>query len=468
MKSPLPSKAALTKVGTLVVTGGLTFGFVATNLSFAQCVQSIQDAQAVQTARSSRQLPRAAAASTPSVATTTANAATATPKAPATNITIDEKTFPDPHFRAYLIEKYYGRTTLTPDDITNLTTIDTAEKKPGIYEYFLDPKKQIKSLAGIEHFTSLKKLKIANYAGQGIDLSAFTQLEELELLNPAALMTLTLGQKPNLTRVRINNSNWNPKETQISQAASIPLASLDLSGAKQLNYLDLRSTSIKSLDLTHNPCLMHLFVEKTPLTSLNLQAQRNLQDLRISHTSIKYLDTSHNPQLKSVRATHSKLAVVDFSKNPQLKELFVEDAHLAHLDVSKNTQIKKVYCMGNPLLSLTMPPNIALLLNEYLIKDTSKGTTRLFEHRFATGKIFMQADPVTGQPQANLREVFGNNLKNLQKDAVGNTFMISGGSGGVAGWLIYDENTGGSCKKIQTRQSFPKFLCRIAMTASKK
>jgi hypothetical protein len=111
-----------------------------------------------------------------------------------TDITINETTFPDAHFRNWVLAQDYGAdSTLTPAEIATITTIDVENKS-------------IASLQGIEHFTALTWLYCSGNQLTSLDISKLTKLSTLGCYNN---QLTTLGILPNsLTGLQCKQTAW--------------------------------------------------------------------------------------------------------------------------------------------------------------------------------------------------------------------------------------------------------------------
>ena len=109
---------------------------------------------------------------------------------------------------------------------------------------------QIKSVKGIEYFTSLLELKCWRTSIESLDL---TSNKRLRLINCA------------------DNQN---------------LFSLNIMGLEELEYLDLSSTGIKDLKVKSNKRLLALYVDNTEIGHLDVSGNSELWFLYCSGTKI--------------------------------------------------------------------------------------------------------------------------------------------------------------------------------------
>ena len=243
----------------------------------------------------------------------------------------EELDVPDPAFKAYLLENYVDM-----DNDGVLTLNDAKEWNASKWQKnFYLPNKNIKSLKGIEYFTSLESLTCDNNQLTTLDLSKNTALTKLEC-NGNQLTTLDLSKNTALTRLYCNGNQ---------------LTTLDLSKNTALTSLDCNSNQLTTLDLSKNTALTRLVCYENQITTLDLSKS----------TALTYLDCNNN-----------QLTTLDLSKNTALTELDCNNNQLTTLDVSKNTALTYLYCRGNLLATLDLSKSTALT---YLDCDNNKLTT---------------------------------------------------------------------------------------------
>ena len=148
---------------------------------------------------------------------------------PPAGIPINEENFPDPAFRAYVLEELDRE---SPDGFLTL------QQCLGI-DYINVEDYRIRSLKGIEHFPYL----VALYA-------PYSELTEIDLSGNPALEELALPGN-GLTEIDLR---FNPK-LQFLDLSNNHLTSIDLSRCPQLTYVDLNQNDLRALDLTKNPTL---------------------------------------------------------------------------------------------------------------------------------------------------------------------------------------------------------------------
>ncbi len=134
----------------------------------------------------------------------------------------------------------------------------------------------------------------------------------------------------NLTDINVNNMNIS-----------------DLKGIEwfpRLVSLNCTNTDIRTLDVSRNTDLRHLYCGANWLSELDLSANTALSTLECSGCKLTSLDISHNIKLKTLDCSSNKLETLDVSQNILLFNLkCFSNTHLHELDFS-----------GNPLLVLRL------------------------------------------------------------------------------------------------------------------
>lgn len=206
-------------------------------------------------------------------------------------IEINATNFPDENFRKFLLEQDYGKDgVLTDSEIKSVTAIDCNSR-------------DIKSLKGIEFFTSLTYLSCGGNNLTALDMSKNTSLTDLFC---------------------------------------------------SLNQLTL-------LDVSKNTALKWLWCDQNQLTAMDLSKNTSLTSLWCFRNQLTSLDVSKNTALTELWCPENQLTTLDISKNTRLEELYCDDNQLTSLDVSKNMALTKLYCYRNQIKGKAMDGLIASL-----------------------------------------------------------------------------------------------------------
>ena len=160
-------------------------------------------------------------------------AMTATVSAAPYRLAIDEKNFPDPNFRTYLLENH-------DDDFDGYLSEDEIKKVDVIACKGL----KIKSLDGIENFTELVMLECSENEIASLDTTKNPKLATVICIS-SGLKSIKLGKSDKLTYLFVHNNQ---------------LASLDLSGCPNLKAISVYLNPIKKLDISKQLYLQMAYV----------------------------------------------------------------------------------------------------------------------------------------------------------------------------------------------------------------
>ena len=228
----------------------------------------------------------------------------------------------------------------------------------------------ITNLEGLQYFTNVKKIS-SYYA----DFSSFYQptlvnLEQLSLLNSvSSSSTSFIDLSPNINLKKFQcNSVW--------------LTSLDLSANTQLRDLDLYCPALTTLNLSNLSNLKNMsylgamptidlsdalnllklscigsspnfsYPNENLLTSLDLSNQTKLSYLDLTGNLIPSLDLSNCPNLEVLNIGNNGIETLILDNIRYVRLFFCEDNLLTSLDVSKLFNLKNFFCANNQLTSL--------------------------------------------------------------------------------------------------------------------
>ena len=246
-------------------------------------------------------------------------------------IKIDENTFPDENFRAYILKKIDkdGDGYLSETEIAETTSITCAD---------------ISSLKGIEYFVNVQLIDCRGCNLTQLDVSENTALEVLYC------------SKNNLTQLDVS------KNTALEDllCSENNLTQLDVSKNTALEYLDCSENNLTQLDVSKNTALEHLYCSENNLTQLDVSKNTALKHLYCSENNLTQLDVSKNIYLLDLDCSGNNLTQLDVSKNTVLAKLSCQQNNLTQLDVSKNVKLWYLNCYNNNLTQLDVSKNTAL------------------------------------------------------------------------------------------------------------
>ena len=143
---------------------------------------------------------------------------------------INETNFPDENFRNYLLSQDYGRDkTLTKQEIEKVETLNVSRM-------------EIRSLKGVEYFSSLRRLDCKNNLLESLDVSKNLKLQELNCLrNP-------------LGKIDVSKNI----SLQVLTCGYTLLTQLDVSQNYDLTELHCNGNVLTALNVENNPKLTYL------------------------------------------------------------------------------------------------------------------------------------------------------------------------------------------------------------------
>ena len=309
----------------------------------------------------------------------TASAASATP--------IDEKNFPDPVFREYVL-KVAGSYYLTDTIVRQIEALDVSKDN---IKKVLGDRAPITSLKGIRHLKYVRDLNCRYQKLTTLDLELNMRVERLDCygnqltdlwLRPTGtslkyldcgvnqLNALDLSKSSELTELYCRNSKLtaldlsaNTKLQKIG-ASSNKLTAIDVRNLPELTYLDLQANfDLKAIDVSKNPKLEFLNVAQTGLTSLNVKNNRKLVELNVYCNQLTALDVRSNYLLKDLACFENQLTALDLSSNVALEYLGVSENPITELNLHPLSSLKTLYCQKMQLkkLDVSRCPELQLL-----------------------------------------------------------------------------------------------------------
>lgn len=163
----------------------------------------------------------------------------------------------------------------------------------------------------------------------------------------------------------------------------ITKANLDLTGAVNLEHIDLSTnnmssfdfrpyTQLKSINLSNNPAVGNILVEGCEaLESIDLShcdvsvfypvQLPNLKILNFAHNALMELEIGNlYPALSSLNIDHNDIERIDVTACKELNQLSCDNNSLESLDVSFNLKLSQLSCANNKLKALNVSHNTKL------------------------------------------------------------------------------------------------------------
>ncbi|WP_278996476.1 Ig-like domain-containing protein [Prevotella disiens] len=271
--------------------------------------------------------------------------------------------FTDPYLKQLLLEKVGADT----NKDGQISIAEAKEVKILDFDYSVDDAveegKTIKSLEGLQYFTNLEtlavnyhhiadaspiykltNLKVLHIGANNIktiDLSNFKELKDIRVFKNAELATLNLTNNTKLEIVDIHN-------TLISELDPTPL--------KELNTFVASHTQLKNIKFVDLPLLTGIDLKGSTLTSLEVSNLPKLEKLYIEQNQINSLKLSNLPELQHLVAYENKITKIDFEL-PKLMFLTINDNEISEANFSKMPMLFRCYISKNKLTKIDFTQN---------------------------------------------------------------------------------------------------------------
>ncbi len=192
-----------------------------------------------------------------------------------------------------------------------------------------------------------------------------TGLEYLDL-SSNQLTSIDISGNTSLTTLILYNNNLtnidlsnNTSLTNLNLSSN-QLTNIDVSVNTSLTDLDLSNNQLTSLDLSHNMLLEQLYLDDNQLTSIDVSNITSLTDLVLYSNQLTSIDLSNNTSLTNLDLNSNQLTSLDLSQNTNLTELGLASSQLVNIDLSRNTALTYLGLWSNQLASIDLSQNTAL------------------------------------------------------------------------------------------------------------
>lgn len=202
-------------------------------------------------------------------------------------VKIDEAHFPDSNFREFVTQKFDTNPkdgTLSKDELAKVTDLNCDKSYSGVTD-----DEKIKSLKGIEYFTSLKTLSCQRNLLTELDVSNNSELEYLEC------------SENQLSALDVSNHQ---ALKELSCAYNHQLSALDVSNCPALKMLECEVTHLGALDVSSCSALEKLYCDGAHLSVLVLGNNPNLNYLNFSDNQLASVNIGSNALKYSERYDH--------------------------------------------------------------------------------------------------------------------------------------------------------------------
>ena len=233
-------------------------------------------------------------------------------------IKIDENTFPDENFRAYILKKIDkdGDGYLSDTEIAETTSITCGARS-------------ISSLKGIECFVNVQSIDCRGY-----------NLTQLDVSKNIYLLGLDCSEN-NLTQLDVS------KNTVLEKLSCQQNNLTQLDVSKNVWYLNCYNNNLTQLDVSKNVKLWDLYCSENNLTQLDISKSVELRDLSCAKNNLTQLDVSKNTELQDLDCSGNNLTQLDVSENAKLCELKCYNNNISQLDVSNKSNLRILSCDRN-------------------------------------------------------------------------------------------------------------------------
>lgn len=258
-------------------------------------------------------------------------------------VSINVKNFPDSAFREYVKTEF-------DQDKNDVLSVDELKAATRINFY---GNTQIKSVKGIEYFTSLLQLRCWETSIESLDLTSNKKLKVLNCTHSQNLTSLNIMGLEELESLDLGNTGIKDLKVKSNKRlkslqAGAEIDELDVSSNSELLYLQCSGTKITQLDLSQNKALMGLSVNSTDIKELDISANLDLEWLECANTNINILDVSQHKNLERLTCMNSPLAYLNIGNNEKLTTLNKTDSTVNLDVVGSSFNIKEAFKGINP------------------------------------------------------------------------------------------------------------------------
>ncbi|TVZ52464.1 LamG-like jellyroll fold domain-containing protein [Dokdonia sp. Hel_I_53] len=256
---------------------------------------------------------------------------------------------PDANFKAALV----ANTTINTNGDAEIQCSE-ASNYNGVINFV---RFNINDATGIEAFTNITGLILANNNLTTIDLQNNTSLTNLNLggndLNTVDISANTLLETLNVINnnlVALDVSSQPSLETFLASGNAIN--SIDLSTNTNLLTVGLGNNNISTIDLSSNILIGDLSIVGNSLSSIDVSPLVSLTDLSLGNNNIASIDLSSNTAITYIDLTQNSLQNLDLTNNNLIERIFVFDNQLTSLNIANNNNaaINTLRATSNPNL----------------------------------------------------------------------------------------------------------------------
>lgn len=127
---------------------------------------------------------------------------------------------------------------------------------------------------------------------------------------------------------------------------------LDLSGLKDLVFVDVYNNAISGLKTGGNTSLRILGIQNNRIESLDVSDMTAVQGIDAGKNRLKTLDVSHNSEIVELYINDNDFTEIDLSKNQKLKYFYCHHNRITTLDTRANPLLRHLNATGNPFVEI--------------------------------------------------------------------------------------------------------------------
>ena len=244
----------------------------------------------------------------------------------AEDVPIDEKHFPDTHFRSY-VEGF-------DSDKNGILSREERERVTIIYLYASN----ISSLTGIRYFTNVKNIYCAVNQLTTLDVSGLTSLQRLDCYSNY------------MTALDVSGCT----SLQELQCQGNQLTTLNVSRLTSLQHLDCGNNQLTALNVSGCTALQYLDCRVNKLAVLDVKDCTDLRRFYCNSNQLKALDVKDCTFLQGIHCENNQFVALDVSNMTALLELHIQNNQLTELYVSGCIYLIELNCQNNQLTELDL------------------------------------------------------------------------------------------------------------------
>lgn len=127
---------------------------------------------------------------------------------------------------------------------------------------------------------------------------------------------------------------------------------LDISGCRDMVFLDVYHNKISSLECADMPAMRILGIQDNRVAALDPTGLPACQGIDAGKNLLTSIDVSHNAELVELYVNDNQLTSLDVSANAKLKYLYCHNNHIGRLDTRANPLLRHLNATDNPMAQI--------------------------------------------------------------------------------------------------------------------